>query len=995
MPVGFITAGGAFAFRILLEQGVVQSVIDPETGETISIGGNLARSSVFVRRAETSQPRTPNTLYLIDSSTSTLFTVDPATGTRTDVGVIPFTELSGLGYDRINDKLYTFDNATQQLILLNKFTGSGIAIGPLNVPGILAIPSLTFGPGNALYGIGNTVSNATDLIRFDTATGQGTAMHDPNQFGEGHLTGLAYDPEGDRMYATSRFGSGVLWEYDPATAHLTILQDTVLAGIGYLADQPGTEVLWATRGRSFPPATELGTLNPTLAPSASFDLLQTLGDQQLAVAGIEMVALSGPAPGPNIGDLISIPLLSGGIGGVAVEADGTTALIAEGSGELSRVDLATGRVSTIARVSSHRLGSVAIEAGGATALVLASSGLARVNLETGAVETIVESGLNQAAGLAIEPGGSSALVTSLATGGGLSRVDLGTGEVTQISLLGGAGLAIEPGGATALVASGQEVRRIDLATGTVTTLVRFSFGGGPTGIAIEPSGITALVITAEDSLGPQGRIYRLNLGTGAFSELAICPACTGLPQIVMEPSGDTALYLGQDMHSLIRFNTSTFDHTVLARADSPRGLALSADGSVAYTASRSLSFLGQVSRVRLSTGQIDRLALTGSVKGGIGVNTSETTAFITAARPGESLIQAVDLLAIVDQTDPFVLPPRALDVASVPALGPLAIEGSEITALVITGFQSMDRVDLTSGTTSLVSDQLMNPAGLAIEEDGVSALVTEGRANGSLSRVDLTTGAVTPIATDLVSQGIAVSTAELGGVALEPDGEHALVAGARGLAEVNLTTGVVTFLTALPCTVTQPAAVVMEASGGTALVSHPICGFHRVRLAPSQPDTDGDGIPDAYELANGLNPNDPSDASQDPDFDGLTNLEEFQKGTDLRKADTDEDGVDDGPEVDAGTDPLDPTSFPIPEPAVTLIPDLLEFENVMVDVVKDLEFTIQNTGEAILSGSVATSGAPFSVVTGDPLEVPATHRSRELSRVMCLLPATLRAVLTL
>jgi hypothetical protein len=45
-------------------------------------------------------------------------------------------------------------------------------------------------------------------------------------------------------------------------------------------------------------------------------------------------------------------------------------------------------------------------------------------------------------------------------------------------------------------------------------------------------------------------------------------------------------------------------------------------------------------------------------------------------------------------------------------------------------------------------------------------------------------------------------------------------------------------------------------------------------------DTDGDGMPDSWELAHGLNPNDPSDASRDDDGDGFTNLQEYLAGTD-------------------------------------------------------------------------------------------------------------------
>src|SRR5207253_3881445 len=45
-------------------------------------------------------------------------------------------------------------------------------------------------------------------------------------------------------------------------------------------------------------------------------------------------------------------------------------------------------------------------------------------------------------------------------------------------------------------------------------------------------------------------------------------------------------------------------------------------------------------------------------------------------------------------------------------------------------------------------------------------------------------------------------------------------------------------------------------------------------------DSDGDGIPDAWEILYGLNPNDPNDARTDPDGDGMTNLQEYQAGTD-------------------------------------------------------------------------------------------------------------------
>jgi hypothetical protein len=47
-------------------------------------------------------------------------------------------------------------------------------------------------------------------------------------------------------------------------------------------------------------------------------------------------------------------------------------------------------------------------------------------------------------------------------------------------------------------------------------------------------------------------------------------------------------------------------------------------------------------------------------------------------------------------------------------------------------------------------------------------------------------------------------------------------------------------------------------------------------------DRDGDGLPDDWEEAHGLNAGDPQDALRDEDADGLSNLAEFRAGTDPR-----------------------------------------------------------------------------------------------------------------
>jgi Bacterial TSP3 repeat len=78
---------------------------------------------------------------------------------------------------------------------------------------------------------------------------------------------------------------------------------------------------------------------------------------------------------------------------------------------------------------------------------------------------------------------------------------------------------------------------------------------------------------------------------------------------------------------------------------------------------------------------------------------------------------------------------------------------------------------------------------------------------------------------------------------------------------------------------------------------------------PLRGDTDGDGMPDGWEISNELDPLFPEDAPLDYDGDGLSNLEEFENGTHIFQTDSDGDGTDDGVEVAEGTDPSDSADY--------------------------------------------------------------------------------------
>jgi len=72
---------------------------------------------------------------------------------------------------------------------------------------------------------------------------------------------------------------------------------------------------------------------------------------------------------------------------------------------------------------------------------------------------------------------------------------------------------------------------------------------------------------------------------------------------------------------------------------------------------------------------------------------------------------------------------------------------------------------------------------------------------------------------------------------------------------------------------------------------------------PVDPDTDGDGMWDGWEIFYNLLPDNASDQYADPEADGLVNYLEFVHDTDPTMDDTDGDGMLDGWEVEYGLDP--------------------------------------------------------------------------------------------
>jgi hypothetical protein len=147
------------------------------------------------------------------------------------------------------------------------------------------------------------------------------------------------------------------------------------------------------------------------------------------------------------------------------------------------------------------------------------------------------------------------------------------------------------------------------------------------------------------------------------------------------------------------------------------------------------------------------------------------------------------------------------------------------------------------------------------------------------------------------------ATVQLTTTATDPNGAvRSITTDTEGTSYTTSNIAVATVSSSGLVTATGSGLVILSATNEGALA------LIRITVAGAT-DLDNDGLPNDFEIANGLNPNDPSDAARDEDGDGLTNLAEYQLGTNIRAADTDGDGIRDGLEVQSGSDPLNPASY--------------------------------------------------------------------------------------
>lgn len=253
-------------------------------------------------------------IFAVENSSGNLLQIDPLTAQFSLIGPSDFIGLNGLAFDYESQSLFSVDQLTGQLIQIDVSTGKGAAIGqvglnrPSTAPNYLGhtLTDLTYGGDGTLYGLTNGESSTSRLITIDTATGEGYLVKLLNA---GQLSGLAYQPNLGKMYATSQFGFGWILQIDLSTWEVNSLNN-IGPGLRLLTDDPNSNNLFGVRyyGQSY----DLEIIDTSVAyPTQEIGSIYNPMLGTLPISGIEAVDIR-PIPVPT-----TLLLLGSGLMGLA------------------------------------------------------------------------------------------------------------------------------------------------------------------------------------------------------------------------------------------------------------------------------------------------------------------------------------------------------------------------------------------------------------------------------------------------------------------------------------------------------------------------------------------------------------------------------------------------------------------------------------------------------------------------------------------------------
>jgi hypothetical protein len=307
-PACWITQGR----RVIVREATIRTTLHNFAGrtnaETFVLASLLVAFSAEAQQiygAAFTGPGTPATLY----------SINPTSGAATAIGLIGFTQVSGMDFSPTGQLFGVgVTGGVTTLIRIDLTTGAGTAIGPLG-GGLGVAQDIAFRSDGTLFAY-----VAGDIYTINTTTGAATLVGNTGGFPDGN--GIAF--QGNTLYLANTGGTapGTLWTVNTSTAALTPVA-TFTFGPGFTpasGDKTGAIKFDPASGRLFSAVIE-GSGAGALRFLATIDVATgAVTDVGASVAGLDAIAiLAAPAssgPVPTLSDaamllLAALMLLTG------------------------------------------------------------------------------------------------------------------------------------------------------------------------------------------------------------------------------------------------------------------------------------------------------------------------------------------------------------------------------------------------------------------------------------------------------------------------------------------------------------------------------------------------------------------------------------------------------------------------------------------------------------------------------------------------------------
>ena len=232
----------------------------------------LLVASVFVYLALPAHTSAAQTLYGVTgagNAPSSLYTVDPVTGSTVLIGATGFSHVTGIDFDPTSGTLYgvvsdLFYSGTTLLLTIDQRTGAGTVIGST----ANQIPDITIGPDGVIRGWTEGGTGDDDPITIDKLTGTVTVTASP--LGTSH-TGVATQDAGHLYVKPSRN----LYSVDVVSGAFVFLWTFPDSMDNILENEVGGTLISGERDKT---GTQLYRLDPTTGSQTSLGH----SDQQLS-----------------------------------------------------------------------------------------------------------------------------------------------------------------------------------------------------------------------------------------------------------------------------------------------------------------------------------------------------------------------------------------------------------------------------------------------------------------------------------------------------------------------------------------------------------------------------------------------------------------------------------------------------------------------------------------------------------------------------------------